>query len=179
MKELIISLLLGICVLTIGVVKYYEFDDSKISSKTSYDDKMPCVALNDAILKYAKKYGIPVNIAYNVARVETGYLGPFHYRYRPDQISSAGAVGPMQVMPATADWIRPKYGKNKINKEQLLSNIDINVETAMMLLRNRYELRQNWKIVLGEYNTGYPIVNVYAIKGVTLDPINYMIKPNI
>jgi hypothetical protein len=55
----------------------------------------------------------------------------------------------------------------------------MNVETSMMLLRNRYELRKNWKIVLGEYNTGHPIVNDYAVKGVTLNPVNYMIKPDI
>lgn len=177
MRELVITFIAGLFFILALFIRDFKTDFSV--SKSQYEQQIPCVALNDAILKYSKKYGIPLNIAYNVARLETGYLGPLHFNYSHTQTSSVGAVGPMQIMPKTANWIRPKYGKGKVNSKELLSNIDMNVETSMMLLRNRYELRKNWKIVLGEYNTGYPIVNDYAVKGVTLNPVNYMIKPDI
>lgn len=48
------------------------------------------VALVDA----ADKYGLPVDLVLRVIEVESGF--------RPDAVSSAGAVGMMQVMPATA-----------------------------------------------------------------------------
>jgi soluble lytic murein transglycosylase-like protein len=83
-----------------------------------------------------------------------------HWRYRPDQTSSAGAVGPMQVMVATARYIN----KDDVSKERLRTDIKYNVRTSMKLLRRLYNLRGDWKVVFGEYNTGRPCVNGYAHK---------------
>ena len=137
----------------------------------------PALQMHNAIQKYSKKWGIPQNIAYNVARLETGYMGPLHTRYKVSQISSADAIGPMQVMLETANWLRPKYGLPKISRQQLLNDININVETSMIVLYDRYKLRKNWKVTLGEYNTGKPIVNEYAMLAVSMEPTDYMIKP--
>jgi hypothetical protein len=119
-------------------------DYSSIQSPTS-------MKMYELIEKYS-------DIAYNVAYMETRYLGPFHWKYNPYQESFAGAVGPMQIMPTTSDYI------NKVNysKKRLTTDIELNVETSMKLLNRLYSRYKDWSIVCGCYNTGRPIVNDYA-----------------
>jgi soluble lytic murein transglycosylase-like protein len=126
-------------------------DYSSIQSPTS-------MKMYELIEKYSDEYEIPKYIAYNVAYMETRYLGPFHWKYNPYQESFAGAVGPMQIMPTTSDYI------NKVNysKKRLTTDIELNVETSMKLLNRLYSRYKDWSIVCGCYNTGRPIVNDYA-----------------
>jgi soluble lytic murein transglycosylase-like protein len=126
-------------------------DHSNIQSPTS-------MKMYELIEKYSDQYSIPKYIAYNVAYMETRYLGPFHWKYNPYQESFAGAVGPMQIMPSTSDYI------NKVNysKKRLTNDIELNVETSMKLLNKLHTRYKDWSIVCGCYNTGRPIVNDYA-----------------
>lgn len=111
-----------------------------------------------SIEKYSERYDIPKYIAYNIAYLETRYQGPFDWDYHGKLTSYAGAKGPMQIMPATANYIS---GKN-ITKKELLHNIDLNVQISMKLLHRLHKLYGNWAIVCGAYNTGSPMVNSYA-----------------
>jgi soluble lytic murein transglycosylase-like protein len=108
--------------------------------------------------KYSEEYEIPKHIAYNVAFLETRYQGPFHWNYRPSQTSPVGAVGPMQIMPATARFIN----KTPIQSNVLRTDIDLNIRTSMKLLRHLYDRYGDWGVVCGCYNTGRPIINGYA-----------------
>lgn len=112
----------------------------------------------ECIEKYSDQYDIPKYVAYNVAYKETTYRGPFDWRYNPSRISCVGALGPMQIMPSTSDYI------NKVNygKKRLTNDIELNVETSMKLLNKLYNRYKDWSVVCGCYNTGRPIVNDYA-----------------
>ena len=107
---------------------------------------------------YSDIYEIPKHIAFNVAFLETRYKGPFDWKYKPEQTSYAGAVGPMQIMPSTANFVN----KQKISKGHLKNDIELNIKTSMKLLHYLYKRYGNWNIVCGCYNTGRPIVNGYA-----------------
>jgi soluble lytic murein transglycosylase-like protein len=111
------------------------------------------------IEKYAEKYRIPKRFAYGIAYAETRYEGPFHWKYRSAQTSHAGAVGPMQIMPTTADMMWPK---TKVSRDRLKTDIAFNVETSMKLLRRLHDRYGDWKIVFGCYNTGRPMINGYS-----------------
>lgn len=129
--------------------------DNKSNFKTKQFSSM---VLFDLIEKYSDEYSIPKHIAYNVAFKETTYMGPFHWNYNPNQVSSVGAVGPMQVLPKTCNWINnSNYSKNKI-----MSDLELNVMTSMKLLNYLYKKYGNWSIVCGWYNTGRPVVNDYG-----------------
>jgi soluble lytic murein transglycosylase-like protein len=110
------------------------------------------------IEKYSRLYDIPRKYAYGIAFKETTYLGPDHLDYNPFRSSSAGAVGPMQVMPATAEMVNGK----RPTRNKLKNDIEYNVRTSMKLLRRLKNKHKNWKTVFGEYNTGKPIINKYA-----------------
>ena len=120
----------------------------------------PSIQVYMAIEKYTDSFNIPKRYAYGVANTETGYRGPFHFSYNHKQTSSASAVGPMQIMLATARGLN----KDGVSRTKLMGNIEYNVMTSMKLLRRLKDMRGRWELVFGEYNTGRTIVNGYSHK---------------
>ena len=120
----------------------------------------PCLQMYYYIEHYADSFNIPKRYAYGVAKIETGYNGPFHWRYNPAQTSCANALGPMQILLSTARGLN----KDHVSREQLKTDIKYNVRTSMKMLRRLYKKYRNWGVVFGYYNTGYPQINGYAIK---------------
>ena len=116
------------------------------------------LSMYDNIEKYSDEYDIPKHIAYNIAYLETTYQGPFDWNYKPNRTSSAGAVGPMQVMLKTASGIH----KKSVSIKTLKNDIEFNVETSMIFLNKLHKKYKDWGIVCGYYNTGYPQINGYA-----------------
>jgi soluble lytic murein transglycosylase-like protein len=112
------------------------------------------------IKKYAEEYAVPEQYAFAIAYQETRYAGPLDLDYEYKKTSSAGAVGPMQVMPSTANLI---YGQ-QISKYKLIHDINLNIKTSMILLRKLHDRYKDWGIAFGAYNTGRPCVNGYARK---------------
>lgn len=164
MKTKIKILILLVSIITLGLF-YYKSQFIIVKSKNNlgrveWKSDVPSIELYYAILKYSKKYNIPVEYAFAIAYAETGYGGPLHFNYDHRQISSAGALGPMQIMPATANWIN----KTKVSKQIVLNDIDFNVRISMKLLRHLKDKYKSWPVVFGYYNTGYPIINEYARK---------------
>ena len=161
-----IKLLIALVLISIIGVVYYQkttfvfLKQENEFGKISYDADVPSVKMYFAIKQYAEEYNIPEDYAFTVAYLETGYKGPLHLDYNHAQTSFAGAMGPMQVMLKTARWVN----KDNVSKTQLLTDIDYNVRTSMKLLRQLKNRYKDWSVVFGYYNTGYPMVNSYAIK---------------
>ncbi len=168
------SLVLKIVLVGILTVPLRLYFDSNEIKRINYKVNHGSVILNvptavkmfNSIEVYSKKYDIPLKYALGIAYVETRYQGPFHWSYNPQQKSSAGALGPMQIMPGTANYV----WERKIPKDQLISNIDFNVETSMKVLRRLHDKYGNWKLVFGCYNTGRPCINGYAEKIYNFNP---------
>jgi soluble lytic murein transglycosylase-like protein len=124
-------------------------------------DSPPCLQLYYYLEKYSVEYNVPRSYAYGIAHEETGYQGPFHWKYNHAQGSSAGALGPMQIMPATARWMWPD---STFTNKRLKNDIEFNVRTSMKLLRYLHDKYGDWKTVFGCYNTGKKLVNKYALR---------------
>ena len=119
----------------------------------------PSLQMYFCIEKYAEMYNIPKRFAYGIAYAETRYKGPFDWDYDHAQTSSAGAVGPMQIMPRYAD---PYVDEDKWTTHDLKTNIEMNVKASMRILRKLHNMHKDWKLVFGAYNTGKPCINSYA-----------------
>jgi soluble lytic murein transglycosylase-like protein len=125
----------------------------------------------ESITTYADSFNVPLHIAFNVARIETGYKGPHHDSYNHRQVSSAGAVGAMQIMPRYASY----FAGFPVKRNELKDSIDLNVFISMKILSEHYKKYGDWKKVLGAYNTGKPVINRYAIEGVKEDYLKHWI----
>ena len=117
----------------------------------------------ESIEHWSDSFNIPKHIAYNVAWLETRYQGPFHFDYNPYQTSSAGAVGPMQIITR---WAKP-YVRKRLSEKELKTNIDLNVKISMQMLRKWYSIHHDWTLACGAYNSGSPIRNDYAVYATT------------
>ena len=129
-------------------------------SENEVVNSAPAIQMYFYIKKYAKQYGVPEAYAFAVAYRESRYKGPLDLNYEHRLTSSGGAVGPMQVMVATARYIN----RDHVSKDRLRTDIQYNVRTSMKLLRRLYDRRHDWKVVFGEYNTGRPCINGYSHK---------------
>lgn len=156
---------LAVAALTVTTPERDTLSDVRIPD--SIDQNSPIsLQMYNYIKAYADTFDIPLKYAFGIANTETGYNGPFHWKYNHAQTSSAGAVGPMQVMVSTARWIN----KDNVSKERLKTDIKYNVYTSMKLLRKLFNKNGDWKTVFGEYNTGRPCINGYSHKVYNYQP---------
>lgn len=150
-----------IIVLGVVVLMYYNLTRRMDYFEERLDkaDGTISLAMYESIEHWSDSFDIPKHIAYNVAYQETRYQGPFDFDYNPRQVSTAGAVGPMQIIPIYAH----KYAGRRVSSKELMTNIDLNVKVSMHMLRTWYEIYRDWTLACGAYNTGQPVRNGYAV----------------
>ena len=150
-----------IIILAIVGLMYYNVNQrlDYFEERLDLADGTISLQMYESIEHWSDSFNIPKHIAYNVAYLETRYQGPFHFDYNPYQTSSAGAVGPMQIITR---WARP-YVRKRLSEKELKTNIDLNVKISMKMLRTWYSIYNDWTLATGAYNSGSPIRNEYAI----------------
>jgi len=129
-------------------------------------DAPPSIQIYKYIVRYSEEYGVPLNIALGVANHESGYRGPFHWKYNPKLTSYANAYGAMQIQVPTANgnWDEP------VTSQMLLEDLELNVQISMRLLAKLKKKYNSWELALGAYNTGRPMINSYASSIVNFNP---------
>ncbi len=140
-------------------INFLDNNTYNVEYSPQYLKSAPPLEMFYAIQTFSDKYEVPRSYAYGIAYKETGYTGPFDYDYRQGLTSSAGALGPMQVMYSTAKYMWPN---RDFSRDYLKEDIQFNVETSMKFLRHLHNKYNNWEIALGYYNTGDPIITSYS-----------------
>jgi len=99
------------------------------------------MTIQEKVVAAAGRYGVPPDLAVRLARQESGLK-----QYRTDGrlvVSSAGAIGVMQLMPATA----AELGVDPRNEDQ-------NIDGGMRYLRQMFNRFGDWKTAVAAYNAG-------------------------
>ena len=136
MKKLIIFVLL--ILITIGIIVSYNVITRKMEER-SYPLKY-----TEHVEKNALQYGIPSEIIYAVIKTESNF--------RHDAVSSRGAVGLMQIMPETFEWL---FGITKEDFDStMLYDPGINIKYGTFLLSILYKEFKEWDTVYAAYNAG-------------------------
>ena len=115
---------------------------------------------------YTKKYlnvykNVPVKMAKNILKQETGFKHPLDFKYNPHQTSSAGAVGAWQIMPKTGKYV----GGSQVTTNKLKNDVDLNSKIGIKYLSSLIK-QYCYLYAAGVYNTGYAKVNQYAVSAV-------------
>jgi hypothetical protein len=159
MKFFYVMCLMGVILASMSLTnKYTRSEEYELSELGGQPNSPFCLQMYTSIEKYSEMYNVPKYIAYNVAFLETRYQGPFHWRYDHRKVSSAGAQGPMQIITRWAH----SYAQRTVGERELRNNIDLNVKISMELLHKLRKPYNDWGLICGYYNTGYPRVNDYA-----------------
>lgn len=157
---LVIAVLLLFCTDTLGDIK------SKMLMKV-YPQQY-----SEYVEEYAKEYGVDEALVYAVMRTESGF--------RAEVKSSVGAVGLMQIMPDTFEWLQTISDSQVEYTEDDLVNPQINIKYGTFYLDyliDHYGGKE--ALAVAAYNGGIANVdswlkdNRYSTDGKTLENIPY------
>lgn len=113
-------------------------------------------SIGTIIAQEARRYGVPVAFAKAVAWQESGW--------QPGARSYAGAIGVMQLLPATADWV----GSVMLGRELDIHDTRHNVRGGVRLLRHYLDRYGGDKArALAAYYQGQTAVDRYGIFAVS------------
>ncbi len=135
----------------------------------NWQSKYP-LKYEDLIVKYADEYEIDPYFVAAVINTESGF--------DTQAVSGAGAMGLMQVMPETGEWIAGKLKLEAFNKDMLLDP-ETNIEMGCWYLSFLKERFPNEQTVMAAYNAGHGKVKEwlddaqYSSDGAALDAIPF------
>ena len=126
----------------------------------------------EQVEKYASEFGVDEALVYAVIRTESGF--------REDVESHAGAIGLMQLMPSTFDWLQESLEGEITYSSDSLTDPDINIRYGtyyLSILLNQYDNDVNTAVAA--YNAGTTTVDGWlqdsscSTDGKTLTKIPY------
>ncbi|MBE6551169.1 MAG: lytic transglycosylase domain-containing protein [Ruminococcaceae bacterium] len=129
-----------------GITLFY---GEKAPESTSENNTSEELFYEELVNKYSKEYSVPQNIIYAVMRVESAF--------DPDAVSHAGAVGLMQLIPSTFEWLCSVTGEEYLRER--LFDPEINIKYGTMFLSRLYSQYGDWQLVHAAYNAGQGNVN--------------------
>ena len=97
------------------------------------------------VTKYAELYEVPEALVYAVIRTES--------RFQADAVSPAGAVGLMQLMPATFRDISDNI-LDEFLDDGMIRDPETNIRYGVCYLRWLYRTLGNWTNSIAAYNAG-------------------------
>lgn len=105
----------------------------------------------EQVVKYSKEFGVDEALVYAVMRTESGF--------RPEVESGAGAIGLMQLMPSTFDWLQESLDGGIVYDTGSLYDPDINVRYGTYLLSILLKKYENTETAIAAYNAGTTTVD--------------------
>lgn len=104
------------------------------------------IEYEETVSKYSEEYGLDPSLVLGVIKVES--------KFRPDAVSTKGAVGLMQIMPDTGWWIAERM-KLEGFKEEDLYQYDTNIKMGSWYIKNLIdEFGGNVETAVAAYNGG-------------------------
>lgn len=117
------------------------------------------IKYRDHIDKYAIQNEIDPMLVAAIVRVES--------KFNPNAVSRKGAVGLMQLMPETADWILERDGLMSSLQESSLHDPDLNIKAGTLYLNFLYDYFQGNRFeVIAAYNAGQGNVTKWREAGI-------------
>ena len=98
----------------------------------------------------AAEFNVPEKVIYATIKTESGF--------NPDAVSYAGAVGLMQLMPSTFEWLTTSMLKENL-PASAISDPLTNIRYGTYMLSWLYGIYGDWETVFEAYNAGVGTVN--------------------
>jgi soluble lytic murein transglycosylase len=127
------------------------------------------IEYSEQVKNASMEFGVPEDLIYAVIKTESNF--------NPDALSSAGAIGLMQLMPDTYSWIAMRLGE--ADNQDMISDVSVNIRYGTYYLSFLMERFEDEKVIYAAYNAGYSRVkgwladSRYSADGKHLDVIPY------
>ena len=95
--------------------------------------------------QYAEEFGVPVDLVYAVIKTESGFDS--------SAVSGKGAIGLMQMMPATFEWLTDDILREYLGIG-MLYDPETNIKYGTYYLSRLYSRFGDWDTALAAYNGG-------------------------
>ena len=121
------------------------------------------------VAKYSNEFDVPEALVYAVIRTESNF--------DPEARSNVGAIGLMQLMPDTLDWLARLLDEEAPTGE--ITDPETNIKYGTYYLRHLYDRFGNWDTAIAAYNAGHGRVALwiknseYSDDGITLKKIPF------
>lgn len=166
MKAIIIS---GAAVLVAAVVVILTVNFFK-GTENRMEKAMYPMEYTDLVNKAAQEYNLDPALIYGVIHTES--------RFDSEAGSNVGALGLMQIMPNTFEWLQEKRGETGKYTTDDLYDPAVNIDYGCYLLRYFLDYYGNEQCAVAAYNAGFEVSNWledpnYSSDGTTLDIIPY------
>lgn len=99
---------------------------------------------SDLVTQASLEYSVPEDVIYSVIRTESSF--------RPEAVSAAGAVGLMQLMPETFEWLLTLMKKEL--PPDAIYYPDVNIACGVYYLAYLKAELGDWDTVFAAYNAG-------------------------
>jgi len=137
-KYIVLAIVLLFLILLVLGVYLISKIDTKVE-ETVYE-----TGYSEFVKKYGVEYGVPETHIYAVIKCESNF--------KADAVSSAGAVGLMQIMPATFADIQKRIKTDYT--EDMLTDPEVNIRCGTYYLSYLYRIFGDWDLVFAAYNAG-------------------------
>ena len=97
------------------------------------------------VTKYSNEFDVPEALVYAVIRAESSF--------DPNARSGVGAIGLMQLMPDTLDWLSRLLDEEAPTGD--IADPETNIKYGTFYLRHLYDRFDNWETALAAYNAGH------------------------
>jgi soluble lytic murein transglycosylase len=102
------------------------------------------------VTQASREFNVPEPIIYATIKTESNFV--------PDAESSAGALGLMQLMPSTFEWLTTSVLKENLTPQDIIDP-QTNIRYGTYMLSLLYKLLGDWETVFAAYNAGIGNVN--------------------
>ncbi len=124
---------------------------------------------SEYVTRYCEAYSVPEDLVYAVIRTESSF--------DPNAESRVGALGLMQLMPDTLDWLSRLLDEDAPTGE--ITDPETNIKYGTYYLRHLYDRFGDWGTAIAAYNAGHGRVAQwldnpeYSVDGRRLDFIPF------
>ncbi len=125
--------------------------------KEAYDKASHPLKYSEYVARYSSEFGVPESLCYAVIKCESGFDS--------GAVSSAGAMGLMQMLPSTFFDLCSRLGES--HDQSMLFSPEISIKYGIYYLSRLYRRFGVWETAVAAYNCGQGRVAGWIEDGLT------------
>ncbi len=119
-------------------------------------EKVYPVEYREIVERVSAEEGVAEHVLYAVIYVESSFDA--------EAVSKVGAVGLMQLLPSTAEWLTEREGAEYT--EEMLTDPEFSIRYGARFLKILYDRYENWDAAHAAYHAGFGRVDSWLEEGI-------------